>query len=319
MGTTGPRGFAQTDLSRLTPSSRTILPEQVWPSNGEDQGWPVGFWPTSRKKSGGNFTEKLNGATQFTSSEIPLFFHKTLNGRNEDNRRSIISYLLQSVAEVGRIERRKLLRIRSARLRIRWNIQEGPEMLAASICCEIYYTVLPNTTMASRVPRCLFGKPDPRETMEMFQEALDAERSKFAKRWGVDPCSEDKENNYQRRNNEKSEPSTNKKRSNPYSRQTSIHGEQHFSRKISTRILLINSTEIRRMLAYVCMSYKAYSIINMPVNGQYVKIYHECMYQARKKMGFFAIFLISTMFLNLMRATGLKISLTHNSIYGMPL
>ncbi|XP_011268167.2 uncharacterized protein LOC105258548 isoform X1 [Camponotus floridanus] len=96
-------------------------------------------------------------------------------------------------------------------------------MLAASICCEIYYTVLPNTTMASRVPRCLFGKPDPRETMEMFQEALDAERSKFAKRWGVDPCSEDKENNYQRRNNEKSEPSTNKKRSNPYSRQTSIH------------------------------------------------------------------------------------------------
>lgn len=56
----------------------------------------------------------------------------------------------------------------------------------------------------------------------------------------------------------------------------------------------------------------------VPVNGQYVKIYHECMYQARK-MGFFAIFLISTMFLNLMRVTGLKISLTHNSIYGMPL
>ncbi|XP_029680265.1 uncharacterized protein LOC115245910 isoform X2 [Formica exsecta] len=97
-------------------------------------------------------------------------------------------------------------------------------MLAASICCEIYYTVLPSSTMASRVPRCLFGKPDPRDTMEMFQEALDAERNKFAKRWGVDPCSEDKENNYQRRNNEKSEPSTNKKRSNPYSRQTSIHG-----------------------------------------------------------------------------------------------
>ncbi|KAM0727590.1 hypothetical protein ACS0PU_005839 [Formica fusca] len=96
-------------------------------------------------------------------------------------------------------------------------------MLAASICCEIYYTVLPSSTMASRVPRCLFGKPDPRDTMEMFQEALDAERNKFAKRWGVDPCSEDKENNYQRRNNEKSEPSTNKKRSNPYSRQTSIH------------------------------------------------------------------------------------------------
>lgn len=154
---------------------------------------------------------------------------------------------------------------RWARLRIWWNTQEEPEMLAASICCEIYYTVLPSTTMTSRVPRCLFGKPDPRETMEMFQEALDAERSKFAKRWGVDPCSEDKENNYQRRNNEKSEPSTNKKRSNPYSRQTSIHGEQHFSHKISTRILLINLTKIKRMLAQirdVCMSYKAY-LVNM--------------------------------------------------------
>lgn len=125
-------------------------------------------------------------------------------------------------------------------------------MLAASFCCEIYYTVLPSTTMTSQVPRCLFGKPDPRETMEMFQEALDAERSKFAKRWGVNP-SEDKENNYQRRNNEKSEPSANKKRSNPYSRQTSIHGEQHFSRKISMRILSINLTEIRRILRDVCM------------------------------------------------------------------
>ncbi|XP_012055066.1 PREDICTED: uncharacterized protein LOC105618134 [Atta cephalotes] len=96
-------------------------------------------------------------------------------------------------------------------------------MLAASICHEIYYTVLPSTTMTSRVPRCLFGRPNPRETMEMLQEALDAERSKFAKRWGVDPRSEDKENNYQRRNNEKNDRSPGKKRSNPYSRQTSIH------------------------------------------------------------------------------------------------
>lgn len=71
----------------------------------------------------------------------------------------------------------------------------------------------------------------------MLQEALDAERSKFARRWGVDPCSEDKENNYQRRNNERSDRSPGKKRSNPYSRQTSIHGEQHFSREISTREL----------------------------------------------------------------------------------
>ena len=76
--------------------------------------------------------------------------------------------------------------------------------------------------MASRVPRCLFGKPNSRETVEMLQEALDAERSKFAKRWGVDPRSEDKENHYQRKHHDKHEPSP-KKRSNPYSRQTSIH------------------------------------------------------------------------------------------------
>ncbi|KAL0107697.1 hypothetical protein PUN28_014775 [Cardiocondyla obscurior] len=57
----------------------------------------------------------------------------------------------------------------------------------------------------------------------MLQEALDAERSKFARRWGVDPRSENKENNYQRRNSEKSDRSPGKKRSNPYSRQTSIH------------------------------------------------------------------------------------------------
>ncbi|XP_076236613.1 uncharacterized protein LOC143180631 [Calliopsis andreniformis] len=95
-------------------------------------------------------------------------------------------------------------------------------MLAASICREVHFTVLSSTTMASRVPRCLFGKPNSRETVEMLQEALDAERSKFAKRWGVDPRSEDKENNYQRKHHDKHEPSP-KKRSNPYSRQTSIH------------------------------------------------------------------------------------------------
>jgi len=125
-----------------------------------------------------------------------------------------------------------------ARLRIQW--KHDPEMLAASICLEVYYTLLPSTTMTSRVPRCLFGKPNPQETIEMLQDALDAERSRFARRWGVNPCSEDKENNYRRWNNEKSQPSPNKKRSNPYSRQTSIHGEQHFSREISPRILFSN-------------------------------------------------------------------------------
>ncbi|XP_076276035.1 uncharacterized protein LOC143206980 [Lasioglossum baleicum] len=94
-------------------------------------------------------------------------------------------------------------------------------MLAASICREVHFTVLSSTTMATRVPRCLFGKPSSRETVEMLQEALDAERSRFAKRWGVDPCSEDKENNYQRKHSEK-QPSP-KRRCNPYSRQTNIH------------------------------------------------------------------------------------------------
>lgn len=100
-------------------------------------------------------------------------------------------------------------------------------MLATSFCYEVNYhtTLLP---MTSQVPRCLFGKPNPRDTIEMLQEALDAERSRFAKRWGVNPLSEDKENNYQRRNKERIELSPNKKRSNPYSRQTNIHGEQHF-------------------------------------------------------------------------------------------
>lgn len=101
------------------------------------------------------------------------------------------------------------------------------EMLVASICREVHFTVLSSTTMASRVPRCLFGKPNSRETVEMLHEALDAERSKFAKRWGVDPRSEDKENNYQRKHNDKYEQSP-KKRSNPYSRQTSMHGEYGF-------------------------------------------------------------------------------------------
>jgi len=113
------------------------------------------------------------------------------------------------------------------------------EMLAASICCKVYYTMLPSKSMTSQVPRCLFGQPNSRETIEMLQEALDLERSRFKSRWGVDPSSEDKENNYRRRNNEKNEQqSPNRKRSNPYSRQTSIHGKQHFSRQTSPCYLL---------------------------------------------------------------------------------
>lgn len=84
------------------PSSRTILPERVWPSYGEDQGWSVGFGPTSREKSdhrrigGGNITEKLTDAAPFTSSKILLFLRETLNGRRKKNRHSLISYSLRS-------------------------------------------------------------------------------------------------------------------------------------------------------------------------------------------------------------------------------
>ncbi|KAF3427479.1 hypothetical protein E2986_08892 [Frieseomelitta varia] len=107
-------------------------------------------------------------------------------------------------------------------------------MLASSMCREVHFTVLSGTTMTSRaprclsgttmtsrVPRCLFGKPNSKETMEMLREELQMERSKFIKRWGVDPRSgqEDKENSCQRKRHEQSP----KKRSNPYSRQTNIH------------------------------------------------------------------------------------------------
>ncbi|XP_015593529.1 uncharacterized protein LOC107266958 [Cephus cinctus] len=93
-------------------------------------------------------------------------------------------------------------------------------MLAASICREVHFTVL-SSTMSSRVPRCLFGPPNPKDTVELLQEALDMERTKFARRWGVDPTSEDKEN-FQKKNHDRIERSP-RKRSNPYSRQTNIH------------------------------------------------------------------------------------------------
>ncbi|XP_066598177.1 uncharacterized protein [Prorops nasuta] len=94
-------------------------------------------------------------------------------------------------------------------------------MLAASIRREVHLTVLSNTAMVTRGPRCLFGKPNPRETVELLQEALDTERSRFAKRWGIDPCSEDKENNFQP-NYDRSDRSP-RKRNSPYAKQTNIH------------------------------------------------------------------------------------------------
>ncbi|XP_025603032.1 uncharacterized protein LOC112695056 [Athalia rosae] len=100
-------------------------------------------------------------------------------------------------------------------------------MLAASMCREVHFTVLPST-LASSVPRCLFGPPNSKDTVELLQEALDMERSRFARRWGVDPREEDKENNdssgglqqiQKRKIGEKSP----RKRHAPYARQSNIH------------------------------------------------------------------------------------------------
>ncbi|XP_011304274.1 uncharacterized protein [Fopius arisanus] len=93
-------------------------------------------------------------------------------------------------------------------------------MLAASIRREVHLGNILPTRMQSRVPRCLFGPPNPKETVELLQEALDMERSRFMSRWGVDPHEEDKEN-FQIIKCEGKSPR--KSRSIPYNKQTSIH------------------------------------------------------------------------------------------------
>ncbi|XP_015114737.1 uncharacterized protein LOC107039564 [Diachasma alloeum] len=93
-------------------------------------------------------------------------------------------------------------------------------MLAASIRREVHLGNMLSARMQSRVPRCLFGPPNPKDTVELLQEALDMERSKFISRWGVDPRDEDKEN-FQIVKCEGRSPR--KSRSAPYNRQTSIH------------------------------------------------------------------------------------------------
>lgn len=93
-------------------------------------------------------------------------------------------------------------------------------MLAASFCRELHFTVLPST-INSRVPRCLFGSPSAKETMDLLQDALDIERTRFTSKWGVDPRSEnDKENILPRFEKVERSP---RKRCSPYSRQTNIH------------------------------------------------------------------------------------------------
>lgn len=105
-------------------------------------------------------------------------------------------------------------------------IKEEEKMLAASFCRELHFTVLP-PTINSRVPRCLFGSPSSKETMDLLQDALDIERTRFASKWGVDPRSEnDKENILPRFEKVERSP---RKRCSPYSKQTNIHGKFYFS------------------------------------------------------------------------------------------
>ncbi|KAG8039909.1 hypothetical protein G9C98_000638 [Cotesia typhae] len=96
-------------------------------------------------------------------------------------------------------------------------------MLAAPFCRELQFGNMLTSRMQSHVPRCLFGSPNPKDSVELLQESLDMERSKFERRWGIDPCQEDKEN-VQR----KFERSPRKNRSSPYSRQTCIHVRGEF-------------------------------------------------------------------------------------------
>lgn len=45
------------------------------------------------------------------------------------------------------------------------------------------------TTSGARTSprRCLFGSPDPKDTIRMLKEVLEAERARFIRLWGVDP------------------------------------------------------------------------------------------------------------------------------------
>lgn len=98
-------------------------------------------------------------------------------------------------------------------------------MLAASMCRDIHFSVLPSN-LSSTVPRCLFGSPNAKDTVDLLQEALDMERSKFARRWGVDPRNEDKENFTNFKNKSERIDKSPRKRAAPYSRQSSIHGKK---------------------------------------------------------------------------------------------
>lgn len=106
-------------------------------------------------------------------------------------------------------------------------------MLAASFRRDVHLNIISGGMIVSRVPRCLFGPPNPKDTVDLLQEALDMERSKFTRRWGVDPC-DDKENNSLFQRTKVLERSPRKRTTNnPYARQTNIHGTNLFSRYFS--------------------------------------------------------------------------------------
>lgn len=147
-------------------------------------------------------------------------------GRRPRGEGALGSDIFAGMREALPVRKRKLLDVRMFGQTHKPAVRDT-EMLATSICCKAYYTMLPSKLNSSRVPRCLFGRPNSRETIEMLQEALELERKRFKSRWGVDPC-EDKENNYPRINERNEQPL--RKRNNPYSpRQTNIHGKLHSS------------------------------------------------------------------------------------------
>lgn len=135
---------------------------------------------------------------------------------------SFLSFFLDTRNKAKSIRRGEEKKIKERKVEEASERKEPRIMLAASMCRDLHFTVLPST-LGSTVPRCLFGPPNAKETVDLLHEALEMERSKFARRWGVDPRSEDKEN-FSKSKHERGEKSP-RKRSSPYSRQSSIHGE----------------------------------------------------------------------------------------------
>ena len=96
----------------------------------------------------------------------------------------------------------------------------------ASRCHELHFTVL-TPTKPPKVPRCLFGSPNSKDTAKLLKDALEMERSRFQSKWGVDPASEnEKENIFSKYEKVERSP---RKRMPPYNRQANVHGKSDFS------------------------------------------------------------------------------------------